>query len=224
LPQGHIDGTHWVPAECDVSIRPGWFYHASQDEQVKSVSELLDIYYGSVGRNGVLLLNVPPDQRGLIHEHDAARLAELRGVLDETFQTNLALGKSASADSVRDGSPEFAADRAVDGSRETYWAAEDGVTRAALSVDLGAPATFDRIMIQERIELGQRVKAFAVEAWDGQSWQPITEATTIGYKRLLRVDEVKTSQVRLVIRDSRAAPAISEFGLFKASPREGRDA
>ena len=98
------------------------------------------------------------------------------------------------------------------------------MTRAALGVDLGAPVTFDRIMIQEKIELGQRVKAFAVEAWDGQGWKPITEATTIGYKRLLRVDQVTTSQVRLVIQDSRAAPAISEFGLFKASPREGSDA
>jgi alpha-L-fucosidase len=90
LSAGHENGTHWVPAECDVSIRPGWFYHAHEDDKVKSVEQLVDIYYKSVGRNGVLLLNVPPDRRGLIHENDAARLAEFRAVLDETFKTNLA--------------------------------------------------------------------------------------------------------------------------------------
>jgi alpha-L-fucosidase len=215
-----MDGTAWVPAECDVSIRPGWFYHAGQDEQVKSLRELLDIYYGSVGRNGMLLLNVPPDRRGLIHENDAARLAEFRAVLDETFSTNLAAGKTAGADNVRANKAQFGAERAIDGERDTYWMTDDGVTRARLTVDLGQPATFDRIMIQERIELGQRVKAFAVEAWDGQAWQPVAEATTIGYKRLLRHDPVTTTRVRLIIRDSRAAPTISEFGLFKASERE----
>jgi len=222
LPEGHINGTHWVPAECDVSIRPGWFYHASQDDQVKSVSELVDIYYKSVGRNGVLLLNVPPDQRGLIHENDVARLMEFRAVIDETFKANLTLGKPASADNVRDGIPEFDAAKVVDGCRETYWTTDEGVTQAALTIDLGEPTTFDRIMLQEKIELGQRVKAFVLEAWDGQGWQPITRATTIGYKRLLRVDEVTASRVRLVIHDGRSAPAISELGLFKASAREGQ--
>jgi alpha-L-fucosidase len=224
LPEGHLDGTHWVPAECDVSIRPGWFYHASQDDQVKSVKELLDIYYGSVGRNGVLLLNVPPDRRGLIHENDVARLAEFRSVIDETFRTNLAAGKAASADNVRAGGKAHSADQVVDGDRGTYWITEEGVTQAAITLDLGEAVTFDRILIQERIELGQRVKAFAVETWDGQDWRPVAEGTTIGYKRLLRVDSVTTSRVRLVIGDSRAAPAICEFGLFKASAGEAAGA
>ncbi|HUU85117.1 MAG TPA: alpha-L-fucosidase [Phycisphaerae bacterium] len=222
LTEGHLDGTHWVPAECDVSIRPGWFHHAGEDDRVKSVEQLVDIYYKSVGRNAVLLINVPPDRRGLIHEIDAARLAEFRAVLDETFKTNLAAGGVAAATSVRRDSPDFAPASMFDGDRTTYWMPDNGDGEASVTIDLGASVTFDRALIQEQIRIGQRVKAFAIEAWDGRQWRQIVEGTTIGYKRLLRFAEVTTGRVRLVIRESRAAPAISELGLFKASPREGK--
>lgn len=222
LTEGHEDGTHWVPAECDVSIRPGWFYHRDQDDKVKSLKQLVDIYYKSVGRNAVLLLNVPPDRRGLIHEDDAARLAELRAVIDETFKTNLAAGATASASNVRDNSPDYAAARVLDGNPRTYWATDDTVAQASLTVDLGQSRTFDRALVQEEIRLGQRVGAFAIEAWDGRGWRRIAAGTTIGHKRLLRFPAVTASRVRLLIRDARANPAISEFGLFKASLREGK--
>jgi len=220
LTEGHEEGTHWVPAECDVSIRPGWFYHASQDDQVKSLERLLDIYYKSVGRNGVLLLNVPPDRRGLIHENDTARLAEFRAVIDETFRHNLATGQAATADNVRANQPQYGANRTLDGDYRTYWTTDAGVHSAMLTVELGKPVTFDRAMIQEATTLGQRVRSFAIKVWDGHRWQTIAEGTTIGYKRLLRFDPVTASRVRLTIRDARACPAIGEFGLFKASPRE----
>jgi alpha-L-fucosidase len=190
LTAGHEDGTHWVPAECDVSIRPGWYYHAAEDDQVKSLAALLDIYYRSVGRNAVLLLNVPPDPRGLIHEADAARLRELRAVLDETFATNLAAGRDVDL---------------VDG---------------AYVLDLGAPVTFDRVLLQEDIAQGQRVRAFALEAWDGAAWQTIADGTTIGYKRLLRIEPCTATHVRLHIRDARATPVLQAFELYQASPRE----
>jgi alpha-L-fucosidase len=222
LTEGHEDGTHWVPAECDVSIRPGWFYHASQDDQVKSLAQLVDIYYKSVGRNGVLLLNVPPDRRGLIHENDAARLAEFRAVIDQTFRHNLAAGQAATADNVRANQQQYGASRTLDGDYRTYWTTDDGVHAATLTVELDKPATFDRAMIQEAIALGQRVRSFAIEAWDGRAWRTIAEGTTIGYKRLLRFNPVTAPRVRLTIRDARACPAIGEFGLFKASPREER--
>ncbi len=220
LNRGDPDGPHWVPGECDVSIRPGWFYHASQDDRVKSLKSLLDIYYQSVGRNGLLLLNVPPDRRGLFHETDVARLRELRSVLDETFKTNLAAGKPVQADRVRHGSPAFGPDKIVDGDPATYWTADEGDKSATLEIDLGRAATFDRVMIQEHIPLGQRVKSFRLEARETRGWRTIAEATTIGYKRLLRLPAVTTDRVRLSILDARACPAIRAFGLFKASPRE----
>ncbi len=214
LTEGHEDGTHWVPAECDVSIRPGWFYHAGQDDQVKTVPQLVDLYYQSVGRNGVLLLNVPPDRRGLIHKADAARLHAFGEVISETFRHNLAAGKPATATSGQ--TPASA----VDDDPHTCWAAAADDSAPVLTIDLGNAATFDRIALQEDIRQGQRVRAFAVEVWSGQDWDNVATGTTIGYKRLLRIDPVAATRLRLVIRDMRAAPMISEIGLYKASPRE----
>jgi alpha-L-fucosidase len=207
----------WYPAECDVSIRPGWFYHATEDDKVKSLEHLLDIYYRSVGRNAVLLLNIPPDRRGLFHENDVARLKELRATLDETFRTNFAKGKPVKASSVAAG---HTAEMAVDGDGATYWTSADGQIQASLEVDLGQPATFDRAMLQEMVTTGQRVEQFTLEAWDGQAWKEFAKATTIGHKRLLKFPAVTTSKVRLTIVDARDCPTIRELGLFKASAAE----
>ncbi len=207
----------WYPAECDVSIRPGWFYHASQDGKVKSLDHLLDIYYKSVGRNSVLLLNVPPDRRGLIHENDARRLRELRAALDATFKTNLAHGKKATASSSRD--EAHGPDKALDGDGATYWATDEDATTASLVIDLGAPTTFNRSMLQEHIALGQRVESYVLEAWDGKAWKPFARGTTIGYKKLDRFADVAARRVRLVIEAARAAPTIRAIGLFRAPTR-----
>lgn len=207
----------WYPAECDVSIRPGWFYHATEDDKVKSLEHLLDIYYRSVGRNAVLLLNIPPDRRGLFHENDVARLKELRATLDETFKTNLAKGKPVKAGSE---TADHTAEMAADGDGATYWTPADGQIQASLEFDLGGPVTFDRAMLQEMISTGQRVEQFTLEAWDGQSWKEFAKATTIGHKRLLKFPAVTTSKVRLTIVDARDCPTIREFGLFKASAAE----
>lgn len=207
----------WYPAECDVSIRPGWFYHPSQDSKVKSLDHLLDIYYRSVGRNSVLLLNVPPDRRGRFHENDVARLKELRQVLDETFATNLAADKPVSAELQQRDHPAGAV---TDGDWETYWSPPPGTWSAGFEVDLQRPVTFDRAMLQEQIRHGQRVERFALDGWIEGRWQTIAEATTIGYKRLLRFQPVTTDRVRVRILDSRDVPLICQFGLFKASSRE----
>ena len=209
----------WYPAECDVSIRPGWFYHASQDGKVKSLAHLLDIYYRSVGRNSVLLLNVPPDRRGLFHENDAARLKELRAVLDETFQTNLAAGRPVTAAKTRDG---FSPAAITDGKGDTFWTTPEDVVTASFEVDLGSAVTFDRAMLQEMITTGQRVEAFKLEARAGGQWQEVARATTIGYKRLLRFKPVTADRVRVTILDSRDCPTIRQFGVYKASAGESR--
>jgi len=207
----------WYPAECDVSIRPGWFYHASQDDKVKSLPRLLEIHYRSVGRNSVLLLNIPPDRRGRFPENDVARLMELRAVLDETFRDNLAAGAEVMADSTRQG---FDPAAVTDGKGDTYWIASERAKRASLLVDLGRSVTFDRALVQEMITTGQRVEAFRLEAFANGRWREVARATTIGYKRLLRFPAVTASRVRLTILESRDSPTIRELGLFKASPRE----
>lgn len=212
-----IEGKVWYPAECDVSIRPGWFWHKNQDAQVKSLEHLIDIYYKSVGRNSVLLLNVPPNNRGLFAEPDVERLREFREVLDKTFAVNFAEGKPATASNVRSGS---SASNAVDGNGDTYWATE-GVTTASLELDLGEPIIFNRSMIQEPISLGQQIEEYRIEAWNDQgrnspaSWKLIAEGTTIGHKKLDQFPDVSASKVRLTVK-SQNPPLIRSFGLYRA--------
>ncbi len=213
-----VTGPVWYPAECDVSIRPGWFWHKSQDNQVKSLEHLTDIYYHSVGRNSTLLLNVPPNDRGLLPQPDVRRLRAFRTVLDQTFATNLAQDKPTGADSVRTDSN---ASSAVDGNRATYWAAGEGVTAARLEVDLGVPVSFNTALVQEYIALGQRVEAYRIEAWDGREWKRIAEGTTIGHKKLDRFPKVTARKVRLLVVQSRKPSLIRTFGLYHAPDPAG---
>jgi alpha-L-fucosidase len=207
-------GTHWIPAECDVSIRPGWYYHASQDGEVKSLAKLLDIYYGSVGRNGSMLLNLPVDRRGLVHENDAARLREFRFALDLIFLDDLARGCTAVASNVRGQDERFAAASALDGDAKTYWTTDDGVTSAQLTVTFAKPALVDHAVVAEEIALGQRVESFAISARVGGAWKQIAKATTVGHKRILLFDPVEASAVKLDIRSSRACPTIASFEVY----------
>ena len=216
LPQGHRHGTYWVPAEVDVSIRPGWFYHTAEGSQVKTVEDLLEIYYHSVGMGCNLLLNLPPDRRGLIHETDVTRLMELRDILDQTFATDLAQGKTITATHVRGNSDTFNSDLLTDGDRNTYWATDDHVHTASLTLDLGNPTAFNRIRLQEHIALGQRIEAFTLEARVNQTWQPITEGTTIGPRRILCFDTVTASQIRLNITQCPVCPTLSTFEVYRA--------
>ncbi|WP_425398961.1 alpha-L-fucosidase [Aeoliella sp.] len=210
----------WYPAETNVSIRPNWFHRPSQDNQIKSVQQLLDLYYQSAGRNGLFLLGVPPAVNGLIHENDAKRLMEFRRVLDAIFNDNLALDATATASEVRGDNPAHGADRAVDDDKDTYWTTEDWTEEAELELDLGEEKTFNVVLLQEQIRVGQRVEVFALEAWDGQKWNEFARATTIGYKRLLRCNDVTTRKVRLKITGSRVCPTISNFGLYYEPPLE----
>lgn len=221
LNRGDPAGSDWVVPLCNTSIRPGWFYHTSEDDRVKTPQELLEVYYRSVGRNCVLLLNVPPDGRGRFHENDVQTLRSFRRILDETFDVNLAAGKPVEADSHRDGHPYFSPSNVTDDDLDSYWAADDGRREAVLEVDLGQPLYFDRVMLQEPIRFGQRVASFAVEARVDGEWMRIARATTIGYKRLLRIEGIEADRVRVHIREANNVPALSNFGLFEASPSEG---
>ena len=220
LNSGDPEGEDWVVPLCDTSIRPGWFYHANQDDQVKSPQELVDLYYRSVGRNCVLLLNIPPDRRGRFHENDVEALRETRSILDETFAEDLALGSEVKATSWRLGHPKFAPSHVVDGERDSYWAAEESDTVTALELFLPEPREFDRILLQEPIRFGQRVASFSIEAREGGEWKEVADGTTIGYKRLLRFPLVRADAVLITIRQARGAPALATVGLYRASFRE----
>ena len=209
---GQENGTHWVPAEVDVSIRPGWYYHPEQDSLVKSLPELLDIYYNSVGQNGSLLLNFPVDTRGLIHENDVEQLNKLAARLQKDFAVDLAKGQKVEASNIR--GTAFKATHTVDGNDNTYWATEDGVIQASLIIHFEEETTFNRILLQEYIALGQRVKAFSLEAKTTDGWVEMADETTIGYKRILRLPEITATAIRLTIKDSKACPVISEIGVY----------
>ncbi len=221
LNTGDPEGREWVVPECDTSVRPGWFYHADQDERVKSPQELVDTYYKSVGRNCVLLLNVPPDPRGLFHENDVDALREFRRILDETFASDLAAGRQVEASNQRERHEYFRPANLVDGNPDSYWATDDAVRQATLEIDLGEPTYFDRILLQEPIRFGQRIASFAIEARAEGEWMEVASGTTIGYKRLLRIPGIEADRVRIVIREANNSPALSNFGLFQASADEG---
>lgn len=202
LNTGDPAGTRWIPAETDVSIRPGWFYHPAEDAKVRSAQNLVNLYYQSVGRNSLLLLNIPPNREGLFSEPDVASLREFRAILDETFQTNLARSVPKAL---------------IDGQLGTFVVLPKN---QALELDLQRPTTFDRAMIQEHIANGQRIAAGTLDAWDGTAWKPVQSFTTVGYKRLLRFDPVTTSRIRITVTQANGPVQVSEVGLFKASARE----
>jgi len=214
LNKGSEDGKQWVPAEVDVSIRPGWFYHAKEDSLVKSPEKLFDIYLTSVGRGANLLLNVPPDRRGLFHENDVKALLGWKKLLDEAFSVNLALNAKAKADTYRGKSKDYAASNVTDANPETYWATDDGVTNGSVEIDLGGEKTVKYVLLQEYIRLGQRVKSFTIDVWQDDSWKQVGEATTIGYKRIVKIDPVETGKIRINILEAKACPVISNVEVY----------
>lgn len=217
LQYGHPDGNQWVPAECDVSIRPGWFYHPEEDDRVKSPDQLVDLYYRSVGHNATLLLNFPVDRRGLIHPVDSANAVRFHEMIQQQLKTNLVAGMTPKVSNERGG--DFVASALTDDNFDTYWATEDGVTTADIEFSFDTPTRMNRMMLQEYIPLGQRVKAFVVEYLDKDTWLPVKlneETTTIGYKRLLRFETVETKEIRIRITDARGPLCLSNVGVYDA--------
>ena len=219
LNRGNALGKYWIPAETDVSIRPGWFWRESENDKVKSVDELLRIYYESVGRNSLLLLNVPPDTTGRVNAADSTRLMEFRTALDRIFKDNLAEGAKAKATASRGRS--FKAQNILNDEYDSFWAAPDDVTEASITFNLKGEKTFNLIQLQEYVPLGQRVKSFTVEAscHNGQ-WTEIASETTIGYKRIIPVAETTASRIRLNITASFACPVLNGFALYLDPVRE----
>ncbi len=214
LNEGSENGTAWIPAEVDVSIRPGWFYHEEEDSLVRTPENLFDIYLTSVGRGSTLLLNVPPDKRGLIHENDLEALKGWKALLDKEFKTNLAKGALTTASSYRGDVESFSPANITDGNKATYWATDDEVTTGSIEIQLSQIKPVKYITLQEYIKLGQRIKSFTVEAWVENRWKSVASATTIGYKRILKLDPVETNKIRVNITSSKACPLISNIEIY----------
>ena len=213
---GNVHGKYWVPAECDVSLRPGWFYSPSTDDKLKSVDQLMEIYYSSVGRNSNLLLNVPADRRGRIPAADSARLVEFAKEREKAFHVDYAKMSRTLSDEVRGAKPKFAASNIVDGRYDTYWSTDDNVTSASFTVYFRRNRVISAAMIQEYIPLGQRVREFSIECalGDDGDWKEVFRGTTIGYKRIVRFDSVEVSKVRFNILDSYASPVINNVEIY----------
>ena len=211
---GQEFGSHWVPAETNVSIRPGWYYHTYEDHKVRSLSNLVDIYYNSIGRNTSLLINFPVDTRGLIHENDVDAIMKLADKVKEDFAVNLASQAVASANEER--GKGYEVENVLDEDYETYWTTSDGSKEAEITLEFGEEVTFNRLMLQEYTPLGQRVKSFVLEKESSGNWEKIAEATTVGHKRILRFPDVTAKTIRVRFTDGKDIPLISKVGIYNA--------
>ena len=214
---GTRNGAYWMPAECDVPLRPGWFYHKDQDNQVKTPAALLDLYYKSVGRGACLDLGLAPDQRGILHENDVQSLAAFGRVLKQTFAVNLLKQARLITSNIRGkASKKYGTSFLTDADRYSYWATDDTVLHPQLTASWQKPVSFNVIRLRENSKLGQRVTGFAIDAWQHNEWKEIAVATSIGANRLVRLPElITTDKLRLRITGADACIALSDFGLFR---------
>lgn len=205
----------WYPAQVNTSIRFDWFYHQRDDDHIRSLEELLKIYYGSVGGNGQFLLNVPPDQRGLFHENDVARLKEFGDVLRKTFARNLATGAKLT-DEIADGKSIGNVATLLDQDPDTFWTTTDNPTKVTLTAELPTPVRANCLMLQEHIASGQRVEAFEVDVFTNGEWRPVASSTVIGNKRLLRFPDCTISKFRIRFTQFRVRPTLAILALYLA--------
>jgi len=198
----------------DVSIRPGWFYHASEDSLVKSPEKLFEIYLESVGRGAVLLLNVPPDRRGLIHENDIKSLQGFRQLLNNEFKTNLLEGAKVSVSTIRGNSKTFDSNQLIDNNQDTYWATDDSITTGSIEIDLIEEQIVNYVVLHEYLNLGQRVKAFTIEVKKADEWIRVAEATTMGFKRIIKIEPVTTDLIRVNFTGAKASLTVSGIEVY----------
>ncbi len=215
LTTGDRGGKYWIPAECDVPQRPGWFYHKNQDAKVKTPEQLFEIYLKSVGRGANMNLGLAPMPEGVLHDNDVQSLAAFGRKLERTFVKNLAEGASATVSSVRGSSREFAVDNLFDDDRYTYYAPEEGVLNPVIEISLPEKVAFDIIRLRENIKLGQRLDSVVVSVLNGSTWQRLASATSIGANRLIKLDQpIETSKLKIQLF-APVVPTLSDVGLFK---------
>jgi alpha-L-fucosidase len=206
--------SRWLPAECELSLRPSWFHHPAEDDKLRSPEKLEDLYFRSVGQGAALLLNLAPDRRGLIPAGDVAVLQEFRRRLDARFATNLARMARIQASNVRGDDPCFSPERVADAHPESYWCSDDAAPAPEIIFDFPIPVKIATVSLREHLPLGQRVERFAVDRWDGEGWAEVATGGAIGARRLLRLPPCETPRLRLRILQAAACPAIEQVGLY----------
>jgi alpha-L-fucosidase len=214
---GMKDGKQWLPSEGDVSIRPGWFYHPSEDKQVRSVGNLINLYYQTVGRNSNFLLNFPVALNGKIYPVDSTRILEWHKAMKNELKVNVLKGAKVTASNTR--GKLYSAANVTDGNWDSYWATSDGVNQGVLTINLNKPTAINRLMLQEYITLGQRVASFNVEIKSNGKWSGIVTKdtiSTVGYKRILRFSTVKASSLRINFTDAKGPLCINNIEAYLA--------
>lgn len=216
-PNGQQGASHWIPAECDTPLRPGWFYHADQDDKVRSLENLIDTWSKSVGRGGALNLGLAPDRRGLIHDNDAARLKEFAAWRKASFSKDYLKGAKAAAENMR---PNYGPEGMVDHTAETFFASKDGVRTETITFEMRAEAEINAIELSEQIALGQRVSEFEVFVGADDGWTKVAEGTTIGPRRLVQFEPAQTKRVRIRISDALAPPCLAAASAYRTLTAE----
>jgi alpha-L-fucosidase len=213
-PVGMRDGKYWIPAECDVPLRKGWFYHPN--EQPKSPDELFDLYLKSVGRGAALDLGLAPDTRGLLSDADVASLKALGNRLEKTYAKNLARDAYIRAINVRGYNSIYGTKNLVDNNQDSYWTTDDDFKESELIVEFPESRTFDLISIQENIKFGQRVEGFAIDVWGNDTWNELHKGTSIGARRLVKLDvPATTHKIRIRFTKMPVVAVLSELGVYK---------
>lgn len=213
LNTGDLYGNRFIPAEADVSIRPGWFYHSSQDGNVRDVKNLLKLWFMSCGRNANILLNLPPDTRGLIHENDVKNLLEFNNALEEALSVDFAKGATVTADSVRDSS--CSPENLLSDDENEFYASDDSCTTPEIVFELDSEKEFNSFSLQEVIELGHRVTGYEISAFVDEDWTTLYKGICIGYRSAKHFPTVKTSKVKIKITSALHAPVLRSFSLYK---------
>ena len=212
LNHGDPEGKQYSVGEADVSIRSGWFYHDNQEP--KSLRELMDIYFKSVGRGTPLLLNIPPNQDGKFADADVARLKEFRQTLDQLYSVNYAAGALVEADSTRRNAL-YKASHLTDGDEKTSWAPADDAKTGSFVLDLGKEQHFDVVELKETIEKGQRISGFTIDVAVNGQWVPFGAGSTVGYRRLIKGQPVDSRYLRVSITDAQATPILNGVSVYK---------
>ncbi|HUL44770.1 MAG TPA: alpha-L-fucosidase [Bacteroidota bacterium] len=214
LNRGNENGKYWIPAECDVSIRPGWFYHPKDDSAVKQPDQLMNLWLHSVGRGANLLLNVPPNRDGLISFQDSASLIGFKFLRDHFFGNNLAKSISAVSSSEK----IISLSRILlDGDPNTYWIPDDGSVAQTLEIELPSTMPFNTVVMKEFLPLGQRIESFSIDLMDGGKWVPFASGTTVGHERIIPSTTVMSDKIRINILKSKSVPVLSEVGVYNSA-------
>lgn len=221
LQSGNEEGDMWIAPEVNTSIRPGWFYHEGENDKVKSVNQLIDNWYHSVGMNGNFILNLPPDKRGLIHENDIMALQGLKMYIDKAFSVDYSDNATVSASNIRGNSPDYSAENAFDVDLDSYWATEEEMKNAFLEVDFGKKIEVNALLIQEYIRLGQRINGFSIEALIDGKYKEVTKGITVGNRRLVKFKTVKTSKLKISFY-GKASPVISNIEIYRVPEMIGK--